>query len=277
MFSLITPNVYGPYKLQPQPRSFETLQAERSYLLSSLQQENIKATDLLRKLRPFEEALVRSDISQIRRRARKQILWLRYRINETTRQEVTILNRLHQLEQEMQGRESWIQIEHEHEHGQHGQNLSGPTSPSDSMQQLPFTPITQQRLLHEYPIQTPLHKEYDARGFPWQQSIWDYTSEMPSEIFSPLSPQGYQRLAENLTFSTQTGDFAAAALTAPTGGERSPSLNILDVEWLKTNTQSVNIQRNKRHSTGSRGASKLWSDKKESNIEGKDGGLDGSQ
>jgi hypothetical protein len=148
------------------------------------------------------------------------------------------------------------------------------------MQQLHFTPITPQYQIQEFPfpyVQMPSQQQYEPRGFPWQQSIHDYTTEMPSQIFSPLSPQGNQRVAENLEFNTQMGDFVAATLFGRTGGHRSPSMNILDVEWLKTNTPPVQISGYKRHSTGGRGAPKIWSDKKEAEVECKEENLEGSQ
>lgn len=166
MFPNITPNSYGLYTAQPQPCSKE-FHAERSYLLSSLQQENIKATDLLRKLPPLEEKLAFSEIAYVRRRARKQIGWLRYRINETTRQERTILNRLAQLAQEIQERGQRNQFECEQRHPYHGQAFSNPASLCLQRQQLHFTPITPPYQPQEFPF--PLvhtQQQHQPRGFP---------------------------------------------------------------------------------------------------------------
>ena len=43
--------------LHPQLRSFEELQVERSYLINSLQREDLKATELLKKIRHLQDAL----------------------------------------------------------------------------------------------------------------------------------------------------------------------------------------------------------------------------
>ena len=102
MFQSMTSNRYGLFIPQSQPRSFEELHAERSYLLGSLQQHNFKATELLRRLAILEETIITSEEYHIRRRTRKQIGFLRHRINDTTHQEMTILNRLGQLSHEIQ-------------------------------------------------------------------------------------------------------------------------------------------------------------------------------
>lgn len=274
----ITPNRYGLFIPQPQPRSLEELHAERSYLLSSLQQENIKATNLIRKLLPLEETLVLSEISHVRRRTRKQIGWLRYRISEITRQEMTILNSLGQLGQEIQSRESWNQVQCEKLQSE--QSFNNQVIVCQQMQQLNFTPITPQHQLQEYPfpyMQTPLQQQYEAGGYSWHQKVFDYTADMPSQISSPMKPSGDQCLAENLASNSERNDLATATLYESTEGQRCSSMNILDVELTKTHTPPVTISEYKRHSTGGKGVPKIWSDKKEPEVECKEESSEGSQ
>lgn len=123
MLPPMTSNSYGLFIPPSQPHPFEGLHAEQFYLLNILQQENIKATDLLRKLLSLEDILLVSQIVHTRR-TRKQMGWLRYRINEIIRQEQFILNRLGQLAQEIQTQERCNRIEHGQRH--HGGALTAP-------------------------------------------------------------------------------------------------------------------------------------------------------
>lgn len=70
----------------------------------------------------------------------------------------------------------------------------------------------------------------------------------------------------------------AATLCGRAGGHRSPSINILDVECLKTNTPPVQISGHKCHSTRGSGALKIWSDRRGvAEVECKEQSLEGPQ
>lgn len=268
----MTSNSYGLSTPPQPPRRLEELYAERSYLLSNLQQENFKATDLLRKLPPLEETLTPSHSSQTRRRARKQIGWLRYRINETTRQERTIMNRLRQLAQEIRSRERCNQIESEQR--RYGSNIS---SPYYNMQHL-FSLGTPQLHLQEYPfpyVPTPQQQPQTAE-FPWRQSFHDHVSEMPSDMLSPLSPTASCYMSRSWEVDTQTRGTASS--NSLTRGQRSSSLSSLDVKLLSTNTPPVPPSKIKRHSiAGCSDVVKIWSDEKEEGLDSMDGSSESSQ
>lgn len=97
-------------KISP-PRSFEDLHRERTYLLSSLQQEDHKATELLKRLPPLEVLMQNPTSRSGHRKAKRQLGWLRHRLGETTKQEKSILARLGQLSWEIQSRERLVQID----------------------------------------------------------------------------------------------------------------------------------------------------------------------
>ncbi|KAG9227963.1 hypothetical protein BJ875DRAFT_530871 [Amylocarpus encephaloides] len=82
-------------------RSIKDLRFERLYLLNSLRHENEKATNLLTRILPLEGVLAQDGISQVRRRMRKQLGWLRHRLNETNRQQQAVMIRLNQLNDEI--------------------------------------------------------------------------------------------------------------------------------------------------------------------------------
>jgi hypothetical protein len=101
---------------QPQQRSYEELQAEHSYLVSSLRLEDYKATELLKNIKSLQE-----DLSQANRPAyrngKRTLGWMKQQLGETTRQEKTILGRLDQITHEMQERRrlAWIRGGGRHE------------------------------------------------------------------------------------------------------------------------------------------------------------------
>lgn len=105
------PVTYIP--LEPLPRSFGNLHTERCYLLSSLQHENDKATELLGKITKLEKLIDRDEPGSRVGRARKQLAWLKNRLYEATSQERAILGRLGEISQEIQCRERVGQIENE--------------------------------------------------------------------------------------------------------------------------------------------------------------------
>lgn len=267
LYHPMTSNAYGFYVPQVQPRRLEELHVERSYLLSSLQQENTKATELLRKLPSLEETLVRSQIPHEKRRARKQIGWLSYRIGETTRQEKTILNRLCQLAQEIQLREKRNQIEIEQHYC--GLTYISPVVPFYGMQQVYFKPTTSYYQPQEFPfpyVPTPkvthLEPQCETRGFSWPNPLQNQVARMPAEIWSLLSPERYQYPPQRCFYSEkQTKAFATTAFEKPPRLRRSSSMSdVMGVELLATHTPPVEPSRMERHnSTGGKGSVKIWS------------------
>lgn len=271
------PSSYGLFTPPQRLPRLEELYAERSYLLSNLQQENFKATDLLRKVPPLEETLMRGQSSQTRRRARKQIGWLRYRINETTRQERTIMNRLGELAHEIRSKERRSQIESEQR--QYGSNISSPVGLYYGAQQT-FSPVTPQVHLQEYPfpcVPTP-QQQHETGGFPWRQSCHEHVSEMPSDIFNPMSTLGLTaRPYPSRILANDTQTRATASTNSLLRGQRSSSLSSLDVKLLSTNTPPVPISKIRRKSVGCSDAFKLSSNKKEEGHDSTDESSESSQ
>jgi hypothetical protein len=92
-------------------RSSGALYAERSYLLSSLEHENVKAEGLLHQIPLLEKGLAQDHHGA--RKIRKQIGWLKSRLGETTKQENILLQRVRQLTHEIQSRERCTQMDNE--------------------------------------------------------------------------------------------------------------------------------------------------------------------
>ena len=262
----MSPNSYGLFTPSQPPPRLEELYAERTYLLSNLQQENLKATDLLRKLPPLEEILTRGQSSQTRRRARKQIGWLRYRIHETTRQERTITNRLGQLAYEIRSRERWNQIRSDQRI--YGSNIR-PVGSYYGLQQM-FSPITPQVHVQGYPfpyVPTP-QQQHEAEGLPWQQSFHDHILEMPSNIFSPVSP--IARRYPNRILENDTQTRATTSTNSLSRGQRSSSLSTLEVRLLSTNTPGMPNPRSRCKSVDCSDTFKIWLNKKEKELDSMD-------
>lgn len=126
----------------PYPRSLADLQAERTYLLSTLQAENSQATNLLRRVAPLEETLSLPQETGIRRSAKKQLGWLKHQIKEATRQEKAILAQLGQVSHEIQSRERWNQIESERQQHLQALNSLNVQSIYEGGQPMQFNPLS---------------------------------------------------------------------------------------------------------------------------------------
>lgn len=150
-------------------RSFSELHAERSYLLNTLQQQTRQATDILRKIPPLEEKLLQDHPSNIRRRVKKQIAWLKHSLDETTSQEQAILARLGQLILELQCRDRLAQIEDE------------------QRQAMFFNPITLPPLQHPFPrpAEYALNYMMPSNCFSNAQSMSPTQLSATSPIFQP--------------------------------------------------------------------------------------------
>jgi hypothetical protein len=97
----------------PPSRSFDELQVERSYLVNSLQREDLKATELLKKIRHLQDACHDVIEGPLQRKLKKQLGHFKNRMCQCTKQEKTILARLGQVTYEIQSKERWSRIENE--------------------------------------------------------------------------------------------------------------------------------------------------------------------
>jgi hypothetical protein len=251
---------------EPQPRSFEELHTERSYLLASLQQENFKATDLLRKIPPLEQGLVQTQMPQVRTKTKKQLGWLRYRIDEITRQEKAILARLGELTYEIQSRERWCQIESEQR--LHEQLLDSHLTLWGDMQQRQVNTGSLALQPQGYPVPyatwstAPFIEQKPANGL--QPSIQSYAPEPPitHRYMSELPAQTYDRndaptLNENL-------DSQALGYRRPSLLHRSSSMNEADMDTLATSSIYEPPPKAKRNSLQTLpGIPTAWGDKED--------------
>jgi hypothetical protein len=98
--------------LGTQPRSFEELHIERSYLLNCLQRADNRATDLLKNIRDLEESLYNGLPDRLRI-ARRKLGGMKKRMHECTVQEKAILARLGQVAYEIQYNERLRRIEND--------------------------------------------------------------------------------------------------------------------------------------------------------------------
>jgi hypothetical protein len=71
---------YSPSIIESK-RYLVDLQAEQTYLLNSLRDENIRVMDLFRQVPPLEETIGLTQEPRLRRSAKKQLGWLKHRIN----------------------------------------------------------------------------------------------------------------------------------------------------------------------------------------------------
>lgn len=100
--------------LTSMPPLFDDLYRERSYLLNSLQHENLKATQLLRTLTPLEENLKIGYFPVPRRKMKRQVGWLKQRLLGISEQEKAILVQLGQIAYHIQRRERETQVKGEY-------------------------------------------------------------------------------------------------------------------------------------------------------------------
>ena len=232
-----------------QHANLEELYAQRWYLLSNLRQENLKATDLLRKLPTLEESLTQSQTSTIRRRLRKQIKWVMYRINEATCQEKTILIRMNQLTQEIASLERQNQIKMYQRRYQ--SDLGSLGISSYDVQHVGMLQVTSQNHFFEHPFfhrWTP-QQPYEPGEVSWWQEFRDCVSEMPSEIFTPISPQS-TRCSRNFSEVNAKVELLAPTIShASRQRQRSLSMSSLNVKSIASKMAPVSHSTMKRCST----------------------------
>jgi hypothetical protein len=124
------------------PRYIEDLRTERTYLLNTLRIENERANELLSRVPQLKCGVVDNSVPQMRRRMRKQLGWVRHRLNETYQQEQAIMARLGQLMEEIRCVEE--RNMHMERESYHFQQLHGNAMQSIQMLHLdPTSPVFQ--------------------------------------------------------------------------------------------------------------------------------------
>ncbi|KAI6087947.1 hypothetical protein F4821DRAFT_277426 [Hypoxylon rubiginosum] len=98
-----------------EPRSFEKLHVERSYLLEMLQQHDYRARELFKRVPIVDEQWQTAETVDEQQRARKQRSWLRKLIGEIVEEEKNILARLSELHVEIQCQDRWHQVARDRE------------------------------------------------------------------------------------------------------------------------------------------------------------------
>jgi hypothetical protein len=243
-------------------RSSGALHAERSYLLSSLEHENLKAVALLRQISPLEEQLAQAHRGA--RKIKKQIGWLRSRLEEASRQEETILAWLGQLTHEIQIRERWGQIENERREWQ-CRMIMGVFQGIGGLQLNAATPEFQPQApcLPWSPMHWSAHQQQFSYGrlnwpriapapeFDWQ--------EIPPTPF-PLKNSGSQDCSEDVAEGDTKG--ANAELLRPLLHHRPASCNDAKLTVLETSTKYLyppaSMLSLKRHSLPSLPGCQIW-------------------
>jgi hypothetical protein len=183
-------NNHGLDILNSIPPAINNLHRERAYLLDSLQHENLKATQLLRKLTPLEEYIKREYYPFNKSKMRKQVSWLKRRLNKMSQQEKAILAQLGQVAYQIQMRERSTQLQNEFL----TQAQWLPINYDFSIEQIqdrrlnPAVPPFQPRAFGPNHVPaTVWQQQYHQEGHNWQE----YTSDLPreydySEEISPL-------------------------------------------------------------------------------------------
>lgn len=189
-------------------RSFDELQTERSYLLNSLQREDYKATELLKKIRDLQEGFQGVVEGPICRNLKKKLGYLKSRMSQCTKQEKMILARLGQVTYEIQSKERWNRIEYERLqrwncHGLHQMHLDA-TCPEFTPQnvyshQWPVQPMCDTRYYREYSQSMPAYgdaPEWRAtRYFPEPNE----QSGLPCVVSTPTTARFRSASMTNLT------------------------------------------------------------------------------
>ncbi|KAF4979749.1 hypothetical protein FZEAL_4106 [Fusarium zealandicum] len=96
------------------PRPYENLYVERAYLAGGLQQQSVRAADLIRQYSAVDLQLLNLGGATGQRRLRKQLGLLKSKIHEAVEQEKAIFVRLGELYVEIQSRETWAQTGYQH-------------------------------------------------------------------------------------------------------------------------------------------------------------------
>ncbi|PBP26829.1 hypothetical protein BUE80_DR002188 [Diplocarpon rosae] len=255
--------------LEQSPRSFEDLHLERAYLVDSLQQQNHRVTQLLRRISHLEEKLSQDGFHFVRRKNKKHIGWLKCQLDEITQQEQSILARLGQVTYEIQSRERWAQVEHERrQHDMQQQEhffnyQQGLCHGIQQMQRMQLNPAPQEFQPREWFAPPYLNPQTEWPGWPvWQRQgivgpfdIIDPTYAPQPAAETPDSGEVSPRNAEGYDYFLA----GANALYGSTASQRSASMDRVQLLILSTNTVTTPIPGHKRHSFPSLpGPSEIW-------------------
>jgi hypothetical protein len=256
------PPTHNPNNLGNSVRSPGALHAERSYLLYSLEHENLKAVALLRQIPPLEEQHAQAHYGA--RKIKKQIGWLRSRLEETTRQEETILARLGQLTHEIQNRERWSQIENERREWQ-CRTIMGMSQGIGGLQFNAATPEFQPQA--PCPSWSPMHWSAEQQQFSYGQLNWPGITqalefdwrEIPPTPF-PIRSSESQGCSEDVAPGDTKG--ANGELLRPLLHHRPASFNDAKLAVLETSTKYLfppaSMLTLKRHSLPSLPGCQIW-------------------
>jgi hypothetical protein len=181
---------------RPQLRSFEELQVERSYLINSLQREDFKATELLKKIRYLQEGCLDVMEGPIHRKLKKQLGHFKNRMCQCTKQEKTILARLGQVTYEIQSKERWSRIENErlqqwncHGFEQMSLDATCPEFTPQCMypQQWPVQPMSDSGYYGGYSHPMPTYEAGPEWYTPMSRCQSNEVHESPCVVTSPIS------------------------------------------------------------------------------------------
>jgi hypothetical protein len=243
-------------------RSSDALHAERSYLLSSLEHENLKAVALLRQIPPLEEQLAQAHPGS--RKIKKQIGWLKSRLEEATRQEETILARLGQLTHEIHIRERWIQIENERREWQ-CQTIMGISQGIGGLQLNAATPEFLPR--SPYPLWGPRQWSAEQQHFSYGRLNWPGIAPAPEFDWQEILPTPFpikRPESQDCSEDIAPGDTKRehGELLRPLLSHRSASFNDAKLKVLETSTKYLyppaSMLTLKRHSLPSLPGCQIW-------------------
>ena len=243
-------------------RSSGALHAERSYLLSSLEYESLKAVALLSQIPPLEEQLAQTHHGA--RKTKKQIGWLRSRLEEATRQEETILARLGQLTHEIQIRERLSQIENERREWQF-QTIVGMSQDIGGLQL--NAAISGFQPQAPCPPWSPMHWSAEQQQFSYGQLNWPGIAPAPEFDWQEIPPTPFpirssksQDCSEDVAPSDTKG--ANGELLRPLLHHRPASFNDAKLTVLETSTKYLyppaSMLTLKRHSLPSLPGCQIW-------------------
>jgi hypothetical protein len=256
------PPTRSPNDLRNSVCSSGGLHAERFYLLSSLEHENLKAITLLRQIPPLEEQLAQAHHGA--RKIKKQIGWLRSRLEEATRQEETILARLGQLTHEIQITERWSQIENERREWQ-CRTIMGMSQGIGGLQLNAATPEFQPRA--PCPPWSPLHWSAEQQQFSYGQLNWPGIAQAPEFDWREIPPTPFPiRSSESQDCSEDVapGDMKGAngELLRPLLHHRPASFSDARLAILETSTKYLypptSMLTLKRHGLPSLPGCQIW-------------------
>ncbi|KAI1775200.1 hypothetical protein F4818DRAFT_441297 [Hypoxylon cercidicola] len=160
-----------------EPRSFDKLHAERSYLLEMLQQHDQRAFELFQRVPIVDEQWKMAETTDEQQKARKHRGWLRHRIGDIVEEEKSILTRLSELHVEIQCRERWHQVERDREM----RNLEQRHAPGYMAFPPPIIPVPYYQFYAPPPFFYSQYPPYGYAEAPNMQSGYDWGYQHPED------------------------------------------------------------------------------------------------